>query len=187
MPLRRLKTTLLIGLLAITGCELAKVKNSVVAEHGGSTDDAQMDFWHDLNDAKIACNDDAFHAILLYLDSKDEYTDYVARLNGMKSRGLLPTGFNAPANESVERGTVAVVLVKAMQIKGGLMMHVTGASPRYAVRELCFEGIYPPSTPNQTFSGSELVGIIGRVEDYQRGDAANKRAAELPSDATAAK
>ena len=29
-------------------------------------------------------------------------------------------------------------------------------------------------TPNQSFSGNEFVGIIGRVEDYQRGDPENK-------------
>ena len=182
MPLRRLTPSLLLfGLLAVAGCQLPLVKEPVTAQFGGPGEDAQMEFWHRLNDAHIACNDDAFHAILLYLDGKDDYNDYKPRLDAMKARGLLPGSFNAPATESVERGTVAVVLVKALQIKGGLMMHLTNASPRYAVRELCYEGIYPPSTPNQTFSGSELVGIIGRVEDYQRGDPANKRAADLPA------
>jgi hypothetical protein len=35
---------------------------------------------------------------------------------------------------------------------------------------LVYLELYPPSTPNQTFSGAEYVGIIGRIEDYQRGE-----------------
>ncbi len=178
-----LKSSLLLTvLIAAAGCQPAQVQSSVASQFGGASDDAQLEFWHRLNDVPVACNDDAFHAILLYLEGKDDYTDYAARVAGLKSRGLLPASFDRPANESVERGTVAVALVKALQIKGGLMMHLAGPSPRYAVRELYHVGIYPPSTPKQTFSGGELVGIIGRVEDYQRGDAANKRAAELPGE-----
>jgi hypothetical protein len=33
--------------------------------------------------------------------------------------------------------------------------------------------LYPQSSPNQTFSGTELVGVIGKLEDYQRGGADN--------------
>ena len=28
--------------------------------------------------------------------------------------------------------------------------------------------LYPASSPNQTFSGTEFLGIIGKLEDYQR-------------------
>ena len=61
-------------------------------------------------------------------------------------------------------------------------MRLTGATPRYAVRELEFMTLFPPSAPNQALSGNEFVGIIGRIEDYQRGDPANKPAAELPGE-----
>jgi hypothetical protein len=50
------------------------------------------------------------------------------------------------------------------------MLSVLGPTPRYATRELQYIGVYPPSSPEQVFSGTELVGIMGRVEDYQRGN-----------------
>jgi hypothetical protein len=31
-----------------------------------------------------------------------------------------------------------------------------------------YTGLFPASSPNQTFSGQELLGIFGRAEDYQR-------------------
>ena len=46
-------------------------------------------------------------------------------------------------------------------------MHVFGPSPRYAVKEVVDADIFPPSSPQQTFGGSEFVGVIGKLEDYQ--------------------
>jgi len=47
-------------------------------------------------------------------------------------------------------------------------MHIFGPIPRYAVRELVYAGIFPPSSPQQTFSGAEFVGVIGKLDDYQQ-------------------
>jgi hypothetical protein len=169
-------------ILLAGGCRTATVKQTVVSQFGGASEETQLEFWHRLNDEKVASNDDAFHAVLLYVDGQDAHADYMARVNAMKSRNLVPQDFDESANQAVQRGTLAVALVRAMQIRGGLMLHLFGPSPRYAVRELYFQGIYPLSSPHQTFSGSELVGIIGRVEDYQRGNPAEKRAALLPAE-----
>jgi hypothetical protein len=82
---------------------------------------------------------------------------------------MLPAAFNRPADEAINRGTLAVAIVRRLQIKGGLTLRLIGPDPRYATRELVFMGLYPISSPNQTFSGTEFVGIIGKMEDYQEG------------------
>lgn len=178
---RRWLSAGLLLLAAAGGCRQARVDQTVVSQFGGAGEDAQMEFWHRLNEQPVCSNDDAFHAVLLYLDGGDGHADYDARVAELKSRRLLPGGFAQPANQGVQRGTLAYVLARAMQIRGGLLMHLF-PSPRYAVRELYYEGIFPASSPHQTFSGSEVVGVIGRVEDYQRGNPANKPAAELPGE-----
>jgi hypothetical protein len=119
--------------------------------------------------------------MLLYLDSSDASHDYAGRVKTMKSRGLLPAGFEGKADEAVERGTVAVMIAKVLNIHGGWAMHVFGQdNGRYAVRELQYKGLIPPSGEKQTFSGAEFVGIIGKMEDYQRGNSANLPAGQLP-------
>jgi hypothetical protein len=93
---------------------------------------------------------------------------------------MLPGGFSQPAEQAIERGTLAVAIVRALKIKGGLAMHLFGATPlstRYAVRELQFMELYPASSPNQTFSGTEFLGIIGKLEDYRRGEQRPRAAA----------
>ena len=176
---------LLLALLALaSGCQMksSRVADSLTSKFGGSDADAQMEFWHALNDKSLMSNDDAFHGLLLYMDEKDDATDYAGRVENLRARGMLPKGFDEPGDAAVKRGTLAVALMRLTGVKGGLTTRIFGASPRYAVRELMFIGVYPPSTPNQVLSGSEFVGIIGRVEDYQRGNPADVPAAVLPSE-----
>lgn len=171
-----------VGMAVLAGCQTARVAEPVSSKFGGADTDQQLEFWHQLNDRTVTCNDDAFHGVLLYLDGQDPNADYAARVSAMKSRGLLWQGFDRPGNEAVSRGTLAAVLAKGLKVKGGLMMHLTGGAPRYAVRELMYLDLYPNSSAQQTFSGAEFLGIMGRVEDYQRGNPENSPATVLPSE-----
>src|SRR5437016_1676422 len=159
----------IIAVLMVAGCQTIRVHEPVAQSLGANDADAQMEFWHRLGEEHITCNDDAFHGLLLYIDGDDANADYASRVNALRSRHLLPANFDRPANEAVTRGTLAVAIVRALKIKGGVLLHLTNDHERYAVRELMYENVYPPSTPNQTFSGAEFLGIMGRVEDYQRG------------------
>ena len=158
-------------LLIMVGCHTPKNGKPLPKELAGSDPDAQIDFWHALADEPVASNDAAFHGLLLYADGKDDSADYAARVAALKSRKWLPANFNEPAEAGVKRGTVAVALMRLMNQRGGVTASILGPTPRYAVRELMFLNVYPPSTPNQSFSGTEFVGIIGAVEDFQRGHA----------------
>ena len=178
-------STAILAIALLSGCHIAPthVPDSLTAEFGGSDLDAQMEFWHQLAEKPFTSNDDAFHGLLLYMDGKDDAETYDARVANLRSRNMLPKGFDEPGDVAVNRGTLAVAIMRLTGIKGGVTTRVFGASPRYAVRELMFAGLYPNSSPNQTFSGSEYVGIIGRVEDYQRGNPADVPAAVMPSEA----
>lgn len=178
---RALSTTVA---LLLSGCTVAKIDRPVVADMGGN--DQQIDFWHELATKPVACNDDAFHGLLLELDGEDRNADYAGRVAALKARDLIPRSFNRPANEGVRRGTVAYALVQALQIKGGLVMTIFGPSERYAVRELRYIDLLPPSSPNQGLSGTEFVGVIGRFEDYQRGNPADLPASMMPPETSAA-
>jgi hypothetical protein len=170
--------TLLI-LLSMTGCTVQHNAKALSPELAKNDEDAQMEFWHTLTERPVTSNDEAFHGVLLYLHDKDEAADYPGRVRLLKNEKLLPENFDEPADAPATRGTIAVALVRALHIKGGVNLHLLSMSGRYATRELQFLSIYPDSTPNQTFSGNEFVGIIGRVEDYQRGNPTEVPNAEL--------
>jgi hypothetical protein len=130
--------------------------------------DEQMEFWHTLPSRPIVDNDEAFHAIFLFFDGTDPNENYSQRLEEMHKRKMVPNDFNSPANESISRGVLAVALCRELKIRGGLTMMIIGPHQRYATRELQFMNLYPPSSPQQTFSGAQFIGIISRAEDYQR-------------------
>lgn len=158
----------LIASLGLVACQRASVEQPLTATYPGDEIEQQMEFWHTLAEAPIACNDDALHALLLFFDEADPATMYEGRVATLKARGWLPESFNEPANQAVGRGTIAAVVCKALDIKGGVMMHILGPQPRYALRELNHMGVMPRSTTFQTLTGNEFVALIGRIEDYQR-------------------
>lgn len=170
-------------MLLLAGCHTAHVSESVTSKFGANDPDAQIEFWHALGEKPVTCNDDAFHGLLIYIDGEDTSETYAARVDTLKSRGLLSKQFDEPDTQAVNRGTLAVAIARSLKIRGGLLMRATGTAPRYAVRELVYEGVYPPSSPNQTFSGAEFLGVMGKMEDWQRGNAVEVPAAVLPGEA----
>ena len=170
----------LAAAMALVGCSAVTVDESLTQSLGGNEPSVQLEFWHTLNGRPVASNDEALHALLLFIEGQDPAEDYAARVEIFKQRGLLPQGFAEPADQAVKRGTLAVVLLKLLKIEGGLTLRLFGPVPRYAVRELQYEGIYPPSSPHQTFTGKQFVSLIGRVEDYQKLNEIDLPAAQLP-------
>ena len=161
----------LLCVAVLSGCQPAKVAQPLTDKLAGNEPETQLEFWHTLTTRPVTSNDEAFHGLLLYLDGKDEAKDYAGRVDLLRGRNLLPADFDQPADHAMTRGNLAVAIVGALRIKGGLVMRLTGPSPRYATRELVYMELYPASSPQQTFTGSEFVGLIGRMEDYQRSNA----------------
>lgn len=174
------------GLMLMSACATPRTGKIVAKDVSGSEPDAQIAFWHSLADEHVASNDEAMRALLLYIDNKDDSADYAARVSTLKARKIIPASFDEPATAAAKRGTLAVAIMNVLGEKGGVTTRLFGPTPRYAVRELMFLSVLPPSTPNQALSGNELVGIIGRVEDYQRGNPADVPAEVLPGEMNAA-
>lgn len=171
-------TALLIG-----GCgQSAQVANPLTASLAGNDADSRVEFWHTLAERNVTSNDEAFHGLLLLLDGDDPAADYAGRVEALKKRGLLPADFDAPADHAIRRGTLAVALCNALDIKGGVIMRVVGVNERYALRELQFMNLYPDGSPHQTFRGDEFLFVIGRVEDYQRRTNYRAPAKQLPGE-----
>lgn len=162
------RLTLCVAAMLLAACAPTRVDSPLTVTAPGQPPIAPIDFWHELNARPVTSYDEAFHGLLLLIDGEDDSAGYEARVEKLRSRGLLPGSFDRPGDEAAQRGAVAVVLAKALQIKGGLFMHVTGGHERYAVRELAYINVYPASSPRQTFTGAEFVAVIGRAEDYMR-------------------
>jgi hypothetical protein len=168
--------------LLIAGCTTAHVREPLTKTLAGNQAEAQGEFWYQLARRPIASNDETFHALLLYLDGKDDSKNYTDRVKTLQSRQMLPAGFNGGGDDAADRGTLAVALDKMLKINGGLTMHLFGASPRYALRAAVDRGILPPSSPNQGFTGGEFVGIMQKAEEFQHGNPSDNPVGPMPLD-----
>src|SRR5688572_14047701 len=117
MRLTHVKLLLGALTLSLVGCQSAKVSDPLTASIGGNDPGEQVEFWHQLAERPVTSNDEAFHGLLLFLDGQDPANDYAGRVAELKRREMLPGGFDAPATEAVERGTLAVALVRALKIR----------------------------------------------------------------------
>src|SRR3954452_23213907 len=91
-----------ISLLLVTfaGCTAAPRATPIHSSLPPNVRDS-AGFWAELAEQPVATNDDALHSILLILDDVDDSADYAARVESLRSRGVLPKSFNAPADEAI--------------------------------------------------------------------------------------
>lgn len=67
----------------------------------------------------------------------------------------------------VNRGQISYMLCKALGVRGGITMHLTGVSERYAFRECVYLNLVPAGTQWDLVTGGELVGILANAAEYQ--------------------
>ncbi|MCF7914992.1 MAG: hypothetical protein K9L66_07500 [Spirochaetaceae bacterium] len=71
------------------------------------------------------------------------------------------------SNDPISLGEYSYLLMKAFDIRGGLM-YTLFPGPRYAARELKYLQCIPgKSTPGRSISGTDAVQILGRVLEWK--------------------
>ena len=75
------------------------------------------------------------------------------------------------ADEAITLGEYSYLLMKALNMKGGIMYTIFPC-PRYAARELVFlDYVSGNSAAGRILSGSEVIRILGRALEQQGGEA----------------
>lgn len=164
---RLLMIALSLAGLCAAGCERTMVAQPLDASTMAGTPEAAMEFWHSLPGRSAVTNSEGLHGVLLLADGTDASENYEARVATLKQRGWVEEGFDEPENMAMQRGTLAKALTHALDIRGGVMMHLTNRAPRYAARELAYMGIIQSeTTSNQVMSGLDYLAIISKSQDY---------------------
>ncbi len=155
---------LLVAILA--GCARTVVENPENTNYPADDVSAQLDFWHNLPGRSAVSNDEGFHGVILFFDGADASDSYEQRVADLKQRGWLNEGFDEEPDLAMQRGTLARILVRALDIKGGVMMFLTSRGPRYANKELQFLGIMPYGDEFMVIDGLDYLGVISRAQDF---------------------
>ena len=127
--------------------------------------DAQ--FFAELAYKDVATAADTARALaILVSEGKETGADFDAARAYLRQQKVLPDGWldSADAQSQTCKGRLAVLLCKALGIKGGLRMRLFGPLPRLALNECAYLEIMVGGCDFCYVSGGELVGAIDRAD-----------------------
>jgi hypothetical protein len=103
------------------------------------------------------------YLVLVASDNLAEDADEARAFELLTNMGWTPAG--ATVNQPIELASYAYILMRAFNLKGGIM-YTLFPSPRYAFRELAsmqiIQSVYDPSSP---LDGSMAIQILSMVFD----------------------
>ncbi len=127
---------------------------------------------NDLNSAELAytlsnqtwcSNDEACSMMLQMVDGSDAYTSFEQRYEALAGKGLACKGWHLKGEDHVMKGTLAYMVCKALDLQGGVMMHLVPVR-RYAYREAVVQNLMFRGSEWEPLTGPEVVAILGRAE-----------------------
>lgn len=157
--------------IALAGCAPSGIKPAMAfADLPPAEEEVTSDagFLYELSEKKHCTLDDAYRGMLYFIDGTDTADDFEQRAARLAMHEVIDKRWTHNPNSPATKGRIGYMLARAIGIKGGVMYNITGASPRYALRELAYRGIIVGTSENAHISGAEYVGILGRADDYRQ-------------------
>jgi hypothetical protein len=174
---------LLLVVLVPTGCQQPRQVDAQQAagepaaapnEPSGDEDFDQLDddtFLASLADQALVTVDQSYRAMLILADGEDPFGSFEARRASLEGRDIARAAWGLKPNCNIDKGSVAFMVCRILQIKGGLNRILFGSwglgDRRYAYRELVYRNlIRVPGVDYQPITGGELVALLGVADEY---------------------
>ncbi|MDQ7779612.1 MAG: hypothetical protein RDV41_07865 [Planctomycetota bacterium] len=136
----------------------------VVAPVTGASD---TQFYRDLAKKQAATLDDGYRAICILRAGKDDGAKFEDLRALLVKDGIAPDSWPAEPQTELTKGKLALMICKALDIKGGVIARIFGMTERYALRELAYIGIMPQKSGHFFVSGTELLSVLSRAARYK--------------------
>ncbi len=174
--MRSLATVRTIGALlvfitgwAMNGCS-TYTKNEALSQNATfPTGEDSADFLDRISDVEVMDMNNALHGLCLLLEGKDEFSDFQARVDMLKRKGIIASDWPFSANQPLTKGRLAYLAYQASGIKEkGVVLSLFGPSQRYCLRELQYRGMMAPGGESMRVTGMEFAAVITRADTYKR-------------------
>ena len=127
-----------------------------------------MVYLMELSLRKVVFGYDACKTLVILLGVENDYIDLDSQVDFLKKNGLLPKKLESKFEpmKPLRKGVAAYMFAKALGIKGGVILRVFSINPRYALKELVYQGIMSPGNTNDIVSGDELFYMLTQSTAY---------------------
>ena len=117
---------------------------------------------------KVTYGYDLCKTIVIIKGVENDYIGLDAQVRYLKEQNYLPKHLEDIFDpmKPLRRGVTAFVLLRVLDIKGGVFLRIFNESERYALKELLYEGIMSSGNVNEIISGDELASAITRAVNY---------------------
>jgi hypothetical protein len=113
---------------------------------------------------------EAYRAMIMLANGEDKYTSFEEREAVLLCRGIVRSAWKLCPDEAVDRGTVAYMAMRIMEIRGGVNAQILGRAGigdrRYALRELAYMDLMPLGPVYRYVTGGEVVDLMARADEY---------------------
>jgi len=110
---------------------------------------------------------DAMRGILM-LHGGDKASTFKERVDSLIDKKIIPPAGSYDATAIVSRGQLARMICCTCELKGGVILRVTGPSERYCLRELEYRQMMINGSVSAEISGMEFASVLTRAEIYKR-------------------
>lgn len=112
-------------------------------------------------------HDDVLQGLVIVMGQSENWRNKEKCYEFLKEKGLLPSSYDiSQHNQPVYKGELAYMLIRVLDIKGGIMLHIFRNSQRYALKELVFKRLMFYGNIKDEISGKEFVWTITQIADY---------------------
>lgn len=117
---------------------------------------------------RVAYRYDAMMGILIVLGLDEEYISLDEQVAFFQREGLVPSRYRESFDpmKPLRRGLAAYMFREALEIRGGIALHLLGSSERYAMKELGFQGLMSSGLVNDLINGQELIQTITQAANH---------------------
>ncbi len=113
---------------------------------------------------------EAYRGMVMLADGEDRFASFEERESSLMSRKIAGPAWKLQRDQAIDRGSVAYMVTRILKIRGGVDLVVFGGiglgDRRYALHELIYMGMIPNSPTYRYMTGSELVDLIAKADEY---------------------
>ena len=154
-----------IMMARVIGCAPAEV-----AIDGASAtlpaDDGSAEYLDRVSLVQQVLQNEAMRGILMLLEIDDADSTFQQRVDILRDRGLVVPSWRFQADRPITRGQAAYMIYQACDIRGGVILRITGPSQRYCLRELQYISMFSQGAVFTAISGGEYIAALGRADSY---------------------
>ena len=160
-----------VGLACAGGCVGSKRTYRPAQDHNVLN---EIEFVHYLGALPTVSVDEAYHAMLLLADGEDSRRSFAERAAVLTDRGVVRESWGVEADDRLDKGTLAYMIVKICELPGGLNDAMFGSwglgDRRYALRTAIWHEMMPYGLPYHAVTGGELLSAITRAAEHMERD-----------------